>query len=193
MELILASGSPRRKEILEKNGIKFVVKKAEGQEYSEATDPAQYCMELSAQKATEIYEKEGTDFNGFILGADTIVVLDDKILGKPDSEADAFNMLKSLNGRSHSVFTGATIIRGQDGHMVLKSFNEETKVFIKSMSDQEIKEYIATKECMDKAGAYAIQGIFSKYIDKYEGDYDNVVGLCINKVLEQLDELGFQK
>ena len=190
MELILASGSPRRKEILERNGIKFRIIKAENDGESDKKDTAGYVMELSENKAREVFEKLPDDFEGVVLGADTVVAKDGKILGKPADRDDSIAMIKAIAGDKHSVLTGITLIYKKAGKMTVKSGYEETFVYVKAMTDEEIRGYADTGEGMDKAGSYAIQGIFGKYIDHYDGDYDNVVGLPYNKLKETLDEMS---
>lgn len=192
MKIILASGSPRRKEIMTELGYEFEIVKSVKDEITEETEPERVVIDLSLSKALEvadiIREREDTDY--IILSADTVVANAGKILGKPAHREEAFSMIKSLQGHGHQVFTGVTILRLSDNAMV--NFAEKTDVFVKSMSDEEIAEYVATGESDDKAGAYAIQGIFSKYIEGYEGDYSNVVGLPGKRVKEEIDKLwGF--
>ena len=183
MKLVLASKSPRRSEILTNAGIDFVIRVADADEtIAEGTKPEDAVVMLAARKAMAVERAEGET----VLGADTIVVLDDKILGKPCDREDAFNMLKSLSGRAHSVFTGVCAI-GDKGSI---TFAEETKVEFYSLSDKEINDYIDTKECDDKAGAYGIQGLASKFIKGINGDYFNVVGLPISSIYEKILKNG---
>jgi len=191
MELILASGSPRRKEILDKNNIKYTVIKAENDGESDKETVPEIVMELSDNKASEVFEKMPEDFDGIVLGADTVVAVDGEVLGKPADESQSKAMIKRIAGRSHSVFTGVTLIRKHEAYVVKKNFFEETLVYVKPMTDNEIDEYVKTGEGMDKAGSYAIQGIFGKYIDRFEGDYDNVVGLPFEHTKKELEELKF--
>lgn len=205
--LILASGSPRRKEILERNGHDFVVIKAVKDECSDADIPADFVSDLSRDKAMEVLDKvlkspdtfddvlDGGD-TFYIIAADTVVAVDKDILGKPEDRADAVNMIRRISGRAHSVYTGVTIIRSQmsdrgDIDNTISTFYDETLVYVQDLSDSEISAYVDMGECMDKAGAYAIQGGFGKHIDRIEGDYDNVVGLPYYKVYEALKELGY--
>lgn len=188
MRLILASGSPRRKEILSKNGFSFDIVKAEGEEISTQTKPGAIVMELSTNKAKEVASKV-LDQDACILAADTIVYADGRVLGKPSDRQDAANMIKAIQGSVHSVFTGVTILTRNGDKDILDTFFEETKVYVKSMQEAEILEYVATGECDDKAGAYAIQGIFGKYIDHFEGDYSNVVGLPEEAVVTRLKRI----
>ena len=219
--LILASGSPRRKEILARNNIEFVIRKAVSEEKSDKTEPAEYVAELAYNKAEEVFnsvdtgcfEREylaGMCFEGdfikkewYILAADTVVAVDHNILGKPKNQKDAFNMIKGFAGRSHNVYTGVCIFKAEytkcgndDGCIRLLNKNvfcENTIVNVKPISDEEIEHYIEIGESMDKAGAYAIQGEFSKYIESIEGDYDNVVGLPYKRVMEELNKMGFSR
>ena len=184
-EIILASGSPRRKELLQQIGIPFQVIKSDTEEKITKTDPADIVKELSLQKASEV--AAGIQ-QGIVLGADTIVCLDDEILGKPADEADAARMLKALSGRDHRVFTGVTVARGG---RVLSDY-EETAVHFRPLTEREIAAYIATGEPMDKAGAYGIQGRASLFVRAIEGDYFNVVGLPLCKLGQMLKELGVE-
>lgn len=204
-KLILASGSPRRREILEAEGHEFIVVKAEGEEFSDATTSDQYVMDLSRDKGLEVYKKvfnHEADYGlnvdeceaVYILAADTIVSLDNKKLGKPEDRLQAIEMIAGISGRSHSVYTGVTVVKYEVGtaeKCVVKSFYDETKVYVKALTDAEIQGYVDLGECMDKAGAYAIQGGFGQYIDYIEGDYRNVVGLPYKKVYDALKELGY--
>lgn len=197
--LILASGSPRRREIMASHGHEFIIIKAEGDEYSDAAFPGQYVSDLSRDKGMEVLGKvkdklpEGFDADDciYILSADTVVAVDNDILGKPENRADAIKMIKRIADRSHSVYTGVTIVRLSGGEEKVHTFYDETKVFVKHLTDAEIEAYVDLGECMDKAGAYAIQGGFGPYIDHIEGDYTNVVGLPYEKVYDALKELDY--
>ena len=179
MKLILASKSPRRSEILKNAGVDFTVRVADADEtIPEGTKPSDAVVFLAARKAMAVTRAE----DELVLGADTVVVLDDKILGKPKDCNDAFNMLKALSGRVHSVFTGVCAI----GNGVSITFAEETKVEFMPLTDEEIYAYIDTNEPFDKAGAYGIQGFASKFIRGIEGDYFNVVGLPMSRVYEKI-------
>ncbi len=179
MKLVLASKSPRRSEILKNAGIDFTVRVADADEtIPDGTKPQDAVVFLAARKALAVPRSD----DEVVLGADTVVVLDDKILGKPKDKNDAYNMIKSLSGRVHSVFTGVFAI----GNGVSVSFAEETKVEFYPLTDDEINEYINTSEPYDKAGAYGIQGLASKFIRGIEGDYFNVVGLPISGVYKKI-------
>lgn len=192
--IILASGSPRRKEILETIGLSFEIIPAQGEEVITTSDPAEVVMELSAQKATEvasgIYAANPVT-DTMVIGADTVVAIDGKILGKPVDEEDAFSMLSKLSGRSHKVYTGVTLVfidpEGKTGKL---TFYEETSVVVAKLSEHEIRRYIATGEPMDKAGAYGIQGAFSSYVKAIEGDYQNVVGFPVARFYAELKKVG---
>lgn len=190
--LILASGSPRRKELLEQIGAEFEILPAKGEEVITSTIPEQVVMELSAQKVEEVaghYEEESEIV---ILGADTVVAYENKILGKPKDEADAVRMLQMLSGNTHSVFTGVTLIIKRNGKSEKQSFFAETKVTMYQMTEQQIQAYVATGEPMDKAGAYGIQGKCAIYIEKITGDYNNVVGLPVALVYQNLVKSGIE-
>ena len=182
MKLVLASKSPRRSEILKNAGIDFTVRVADADEtIPDGTKPEDAVVFLAARKAMAVKREP----DEVVLGADTVVVLDDKILGKPKDRNDAFNMIKMLSGRVHSVFTGVCAI----GDGVSLTFAEETKVDFYPLSDKEINDYINTNEPYDKAGAYGIQGLASKFIRGIQGDYFNVVGLPISYVYNELKRI----
>ena len=200
-QIILASQSPRRKELLEQIGLEFEICPAKGEEIITKSIPEEVVMELSKQKAEEIaamvssYAQEHKDITTpsdiLVIGADTVVAYDGKILGKPVDEADAKRMLTMLSGNTHSVFTGVTLVlidkSGRAGELV---FYEKTDVKMHKMTEQEIDRYIATGEPMDKAGSYGIQGKCAIYIQKIDGDYNNVVGLPITRIYQELKKIG---
>jgi septum formation protein len=170
--LILASQSPRRRELLERAGIPFQVRTANVPEQIEPGEtPCQYVSRLARNKASAVS-------GDLVLGADTVVVVDEHILEKPKDADDARRMLGLLSGREHSVITGICLRRGEE----FLNRTQETRVRFIRMSEEEIEEYVASGEPMDKAGAYAIQGLASKFIDRIEGDYCNVVGLPVSLV-----------
>ena len=177
--LILASKSPRRKELMEYIGEPFEIASAEVDEsYDEKLSPSEIVEYLSKIKAMPLKNEKD-----IVIGADTVVAIEGKILGKPRDEKDAFSMLKTLSGKPHSVFTGVTLVKGDK----VKTFSVETKVYFYPLSDEKIKEYIKTNEPMDKAGSYAIQGKGCLFIEKIEGDYFNVVGLPVSRLKQELD------
>lgn len=179
MKIVLASKSPRRSEILKNAGIDFTVRVADADEtIPDGTKPQDAVVFLAARKAMAVERAE----DELVLGADTVVVLDNKVLGKPKDREDAYNMLRSLSGRVHSVFTGVCAI----GNGVSITFAEETKVEFLPLTDKEILNYIDSNEPYDKAGAYGIQGLASKFVRGIEGDYFNVVGLPISRTYEKI-------
>ena len=180
--LILASQSPRRRQILERAGIPFEVRFADVPEQIMAGEaPRDYVLRLSQEKASAV---EGD----LVLGADTVVVADEHVLEKPRDAADARRMLHLLRGREHSVLTGVCLRKG----MEVQNIAAETRVHFVEMTDAEVDEYVASGEPMDKAGAYAIQGLASKFIDRVNGDYLNVVGLPVSLVYAMLRKAGYQ-
>ena len=184
-KIILASGSPRRSELLTLVGIPFEVCVSKTSETTSRTKPEEVVKELSYAKAKAVYNDGHED--DVVIGADTVVYLDETILGKPADKKQCKAMLKSLSGRSHKVYTGVTVLwREPSGGMHVLSFCQETKVRIFPLTDEEIEEYIATGEPLDKAGAYGIQGIFAKHIESIEGDYYNVVGLPVARLYREL-------
>lgn len=189
MDIVLASASPRRSELLKQIGLEFRVCVSNEEEVIHHTEPSEVVKELSAQKAAAVYEllqgrQEACDL---IIGADTVVACDGKILGKPETKEDAVGMLRLLQGRSHEVYTGVCLIHGRTGER--KSFFEETKVVFCSMTEEEITEYVNTKDCMDKAGSYGIQGFCARYIKGIEGDYNNVVGLPVCRLYQEIKSM----
>ena len=200
-QIILASASPRRKELLEQIGVEFEICPARGEEVITKSRPEEVVCELSKQKAEEVasmvrgygntHQELMTPQDLLVIGADTVVAIEGKILGKPKDEEDAFRMLSMLSGKTHAVYTGVTFVfldcSGKAGE---HSFYEKTDVFMRQMSEKEIRRYIATGEPMDKAGAYGIQGKCAVYIEKIEGDYNNVVGLPVSAIYHELQKLG---
>ncbi len=204
-ELILASGSPRRRELLTLIGVPFVVEKSDADETISEKEPGKIVMELSDRKAEDIACRI-TD--GYVLGADTIVWAEGRILGKPKDREDARQMLRLLSGKAHEVFTGVTILSkekepgkpddpaaeaGQPAGCVLRrdSFFCRTTVHVHAMTDEEIDAYLDTGDAFDKAGSYGIQGPFAAYVDGIEGDYQNVVGLPVSEVYRHLRAMGY--
>jgi septum formation protein len=191
--LVLASASPRRQDLLHSARISFAVQPADIDETPRTgEDPREYAERLAREKALAVWQ---TRPNDVVLGADTIVVVDETVLGKPADAPDAARMLRLLAGRSHQVITGVCVVRpGKqrvDRHE-LTTASETTLVTMNELSEEEIQEYIATGEPMDKAGAYAIQGIASRWIPRIEGDYSNVVGLpvaLVYRILRKHDPL----
>ncbi len=184
--IILASASPRRKELLEQIGLKFEIEPSNyDEDLNPALDPHELAKSLSLKKA-ELVARNHRD--ALIIAADTFVVLEGKILGKPKTETGAGKMLAALSGKQHSVITGFTII-DTGSHKAL-SRSVATEVYIKKLTSNEIDAYVKSKEPLDKAGAYAIQGLGSVIVEKIEGDYSNVVGLPLSALAESLKEFG---
>ncbi|MGM0395488.1 MAG: Maf family protein [Bacillota bacterium] len=176
--IILASASPRRKELLQQCGIEPEIVSSDIEEIvSGRNTPEETAMSLSFQKAMDVAEKVE---DGLVIGADTVVVLRDEILGKPSDSLEAFSMLKKLSGEKHLVITGYSIIDLASGKKIVDY--ESTWVYFKSLTDSEIMDYIKTGECCDKAGAYGIQGKGALLVERIEGCYFNVMGLPISKL-----------
>jgi len=184
--IILASASPRRQQLLSQLGLKFSVEPSCVEEKPDLSlDFGPLAAKMAFQKAVAVAEKHK---EGLVIGADTIVVLDDKILGKPGTANDAEAMLKSLSGRWHKVYTGLSLIDAATKRYICDF--EESRVKFKDLSYCEIQNYIKTGEPMDKAGAYGIQGKGALFIEKIEGDYYNIVGLPVFKLSKMLKEFN---
>jgi septum formation protein len=196
--LVLASASPRRRELLRNAGISFTVQPADIDETPRLGEaPRDYAERLAREKALTVWQLRPQDL---VLGADTIVVIDNMILGKPVDAVDAARMLRLLSGRVHRVTTGVCVMgaatsdqlpvasKGEVSSFFEQTASETTLVTMNEFSDAEIRDYIATSEPTDKAGAYAIQGIASRWIPRIEGDYSNVVGLPVALVYSMLQE-----
>lgn len=185
--IILASASPRRRELLHQIGLKPEIVPSQIEENITGVRPDQVVMELSRQKAEDV----ATAYTGeqaVVIGADTVVSLENNILGKPHSQEEAWEMLSRLSGTGHQVYTGVTVINCRNGKS--ETFAEKTDVFVYPMEEEEIRRYIATKDPMDKAGAYGIQGQFAAYIKEIRGDYTNVVGLPVGRVYQTLKKIA---
>lgn len=191
--LILASASPRRRELLTRIGLSFEVLPTRGEENPRSAIPEEMVQELSAGKALEIYGslEEQEKEEAVIIGADTLVAFENRVMGKPHDEKDAFDMLFLLQGKTHQVYTGVTLIYTPKGETACKklTFLEKTDVTMYPMTEQEILEYIATGEPMDKAGAYGIQGRCAAYVREICGDYNNVVGLPVSRLYQELKRI----
>lgn len=191
--IILASASPRRSEIMTQAGFTFTVIPSTVEETIISDTPDKIVEDLALQKANDVYQAIKKDYSGndfVVIGADTIVCYNGEILGKPEDEQEAFDMLKLLSDRTHQVYTGVAILYRCEGAKQTYFFNVKTDVTFCSVNDYELKEYIATKDCMDKAGSYGIQGPFAKHIKGIQGDYFNVVGLPISKLYQELKKLN---
>lgn len=191
-KIILASASPRRRELLEQIGITYTVMPSGAEEKTKCSTPEDMVKELSGQKARDIMSKlsEEERKEALVIGADTVVSLEGQIMGKPGDEKEAVGMLTSLQGRTHQVYTGVTLLWQQEktGEIREHSFFEKTEVTMFPMSEGEIRDYVATGEPMDKAGAYGIQGKCAAYIQGIRGDYNNVVGLPIGRLYQEMKQ-----
>ncbi len=194
--LVLASASPRRQELLRNVGVSFTVHPTNIPEQSLVGESADDCAKrLAREKARVAFQ---TQRKNFILGADTVVVVDGKIFGKPRDAADAARMLRELSGRTHQVKTGVCLIgpsRTEDEKLEIDFEDlrcETTTVTMDTLSEEDIRAYVASGEPMDKAGSYAIQGIAARWIPRIEGDYFNVVGLPVSLVYRMLREHGWE-
>ena len=194
-KIILASSSPRRRELMAQAGFAFEVLVSEADETIETETPGEMVEVLSKRKAAAVAEeikKQGfTEASVLLVGADTMVAIDGKKLGKPKDEKGAEEMLEELSGRTHQVYTGVTLIRlkkAENGSILQESrtFSEVTDVSFYPLTKEEIRSYIATGEPMDKAGAYGIQGKAAVFVKEIKGDYNNVVGLPIARLYQEL-------
>lgn len=183
-KVILASASPRRKELLFQIGIRPEIIPSHVEEKVTAKEPARVVEELSLQKARDV--ADGCGSGCLVIGADTVVAVDGNILGKPGDHEEAYRMIRSLAGRRHQVYTGVTVIGKQKDGEKTVTFSEETTVEVLPMSEEEMREYAMSEEPMDKAGAYAVQGFFARYIGKLEGSYANVMGLPVSRLYQEL-------
>ena len=190
-KIILASASPRRKALLAKAGISFTVIPAAGEEKRTSEDPGEAVQQLARDKAEWVAQslaecEEGT----LVIGSDTIVVFENRILGKPKDRRDAAETLEKLQGNTHQVYTGVTVLERKAGKWVEHTFFESTDVTFYPVSREEIQDYIATGEPMDKAGSYGIQGLFGIYVKGICGDYNNVVGLPVARLFHEMKKSG---
>lgn len=201
-KIILASASPRRRELLAQIDVEFEVRVSDKEEIYHSCKPEEIVKELALLKAENVAadlaeetraagEGNGELRNVVVIGADTVVVLDGQILGKPKDEEDAADMLSRLQGRAHEVYTGTAILDyDEEGRRSVVNQAVRTEVHVHAMEEAEIRRYIATGEPMDKAGAYGIQGRFAAFIDRIEGDYYNVVGLPVSSMYQELKKAG---
>ena len=187
--LILASGSPRRRELFTEAGLNFEVVSVDVDETPNEKEPEKVAQELSRRKAAAaermIYGE--TDRNKVIVAADTVVIHNKEVLGKPKDEADAVRMLTELSGAVHDVITGVTILTPGREEV---TFSQRTRVRFRPLSEEEIRDYVATGEPMDKAGAYGIQGLGGRLVEGIDGDFNNVVGFPIDRFLAIMKVLG---
>lgn len=193
MKIYLASASPRRKELLKQVGLSFKTMPSTVEEKITKSEPNEVVEELSYQKAVDVCAKlAGENKEDFVvIGADTVVACWGEILGKPRDKEDAVRMLGKLQGGSHQVYTGVTLAwKYKDMSAMYATFSECTDVTMYSMTEEEIRRYVDSGEPMDKAGAYAIQGLCAAYIQGICGDYNNVVGLPVGRVCQELKKRG---
>ena len=190
-KIVLASASPRRKELLERADLKFTVIPSKGEEEITGDTPEQVVENLACSKAFFVAEelKEEKEVE-LVIGADTIVVYQNQILGKPVDEQDAFDTLTRLSGNSHQVYTGVTVLVRNGDSWEDHTFSERTDVHFYPVSAEAIQDYIHTGEPMDKAGSYGIQGNFGVYVKGIEGDYNNVVGLPVGRLFYEMKKIG---
>lgn len=195
MRIYLASASPRRKELLKQVGISFKTMPSTVEEKITKTEPQEVVEELSYQKAVDVCGRltaEGME-DFVVIGADTVVSCWGEILGKPKDREDAVRMLQKLQGGSHQVYTGVTLAwKYKEMSPMYAIFSECTDVTMYTMTEEEIKRYVDSGEPMDKAGAYAIQGLCAAYIQGICGDYNNVVGLPVGRVCQELKKRGLK-
>lgn len=185
--IILASASPRRRELLERAGVNFEVIPASGEENRISDDPKEAVQQLARDKAVSVMHTIEDSADGtLVIGSDTVVVFENMILGKPHDIEDAVNTLKKLQGNTHQVYTGVSILEKKNGVWTEHTFYESTDVTFYPVSDEEIRAYVATGEPMDKVGSYGIQGIFGIYVRGICGDYNNVVGLPVARLFYEM-------
>ena len=193
MRIVLASNSPRRKELLNQIFDKFEVIKSDFNEDDiKEKNPEKLVKLLSLKKAEEVFHKvKDNQLELLVIGGDTLVYFDGQVLVKPKNEEDAYNTLKKLQGNKNEVYSAFTIILKKNNEIIKETELSKSIVTMKSMSDEQIKGYIKTGEPMDKAGSYAVQGIGSKFIENIEGSYNSVVGLDIEKLEKTINKLLF--
>ena len=193
-KIILASASPRRRELLAQIGLEFEVIPSRAEENTHSRIPWEMVLELSGMKAMDIYNSlpEEKRKQVLVVGADTVVSLEGKILGKPDSFQRAVDMLALLQGKTHQVYTGVTVLYLKEGEQAPSkiSFYEKTEVTMYPMSGEEIRAYVNTGEPMDKAGAYGVQGRGALLVERLEGDFFNVMGLPVLRLARMLEAFG---
>lgn len=188
--LVLASGSPRRKELLQSIGLNFSVIASNIDESLAERDPRKFVIELSLAKARDVASKIQADLKErtLVLGSDTIVVLDQQILGKPDTSEHAYEMLMQLSGKAHQVYTGVSVVDLPDGEEA--SICQSSSVIFRKLDPQEARFYANSEEPMDKAGAYALQGTAAAFVDKVDGCYSNIIGLPLPETVKLLRKFG---
>jgi septum formation protein len=189
MKYILASGSPRRRELLARTGIEFEVIPSKMDEIITKEVPSDIVMELAYQKALNVYQKINLS-DCTVIGSDTIVVYKDEILGKPADKTEAYDMLSMLADRTHQVYTGVSLLVNIGGKLTVKTFFEKTDVTLYPISKEDLHAYVESGDPLDKAGAYGIQGDFAIHIKGINGDYNNVVGLPVGRLYQEMKALS---
>lgn len=192
INVILASASPRRTELLSQAGIEHTIIVSDCEEHATTTVPEEYVMELAEIKAENVFQKyvqEHRNEDFLVIGSDTVVAAEGKILGKPKNDAEAYEMLSMLQANTHQVYTGVAVVVFRNGEKSSRHFYEHSDVEVYSMSKEEIDAYIATGDCRDKAGSYGIQGKFAVHIKGIHGDYNNIVGLPIARLYQELKNI----
>ena len=189
MRYILASKSPRRQELLARTGLHFEVIPSDMEEIITKDIPSDVVMELAEQKAKHVYESLSDKSDVVIIGSDTIVVYRDEILGKPADKQEAYDMLSMLADRTHQVYTGVSLIINKGGNLNVNTFYEKTDVTFYPIFKEDLRRYVESGDPLDKAGAYGIQGDFSIHIKEIHGDYNNVVGLPIGRLYQELKNI----
>lgn len=191
MKVVLASNSPRRKELLHQIFDSFdVIKSDFNEELVDEKNPEELVKVLSLKKAEAVFDKiESNESEMLIIGGDTIVYFDGQVLGKPKDKKDAYNTLKKLQGNKNEVYSAFAVVLKKGKRVIKETVLSKSIVTMKSMTDEEIEEYIKTGEPMDKAGSYAVQGIGRKFINNIEGSYNSVVGLDVGKLKEILEKM----
>lgn len=192
IKVILASASPRRTELLSQAGIAHEIIVSNCEEHATTHVPEQYVMELAGIKAEDVFQKyyaehQNEDF--LVIGSDTVVAAEGNILGKPKSDEEAYKMISMLQANTHQVYTGVSIVACLNGENVSKTFFERSDVEVYPMNKEEIDSYIATGDCRDKAGSYGIQGQFAVHVKGIHGDYNNIVGLPIARLYQELKNM----
>ncbi len=188
--IVLASASPRRRELLEKAGVSFEIMTGNGEEKITKTKPSEIVETLSKDKVLQVINRLPSEPGIVVIGADTIVVFKDKVLGKPSDKKDAQETLKKLQGNTHQVYTGVTLAFYRDETWEYYSFSECTDVTFYPVDEEKIRIYTETGESMDKAGSYGIQGLWGIYVKGICGDYNNVVGLPVARLFYEAGKLG---
>ena len=197
--IVLGSASPRRRELLQQIGMEFTIVTSDCEEKITKIVPAEVVQELSLMKAKDVFSKINREDVGrnksevLVIGADTIVALEGEILGKPHSKENAISMLNHLQGKTHQVYTSVSFIWEQSGVLQTHTFYEATDVEVLPMTEEEIAYYVSQNTCMDKAGAYGIQNEFACFVKGIRGDYNNVVGLPVGRVYQELKQLALLK